>query len=50
VGAGSIAGDLSGTVASAAAGDVAALARIVARHHEDMARVCAVITRDADLA
>jgi len=48
--AGSIADDLRGTVTSAAAGDVAALADIVAHHHRDMARVCAVITGDADLA
>ena len=50
VGAGSIVEDLGSTVASAAAGDVAALAEIVALHHRDMARVCAVITGDADTA
>jgi RNA polymerase sigma factor (sigma-70 family) len=37
-------------VASAASGDQTAFARIVAAHHEDMVRVCHVITRDADLA
>lgn len=50
MGAGSIAEDVRGTVASAAAGDVASLARIVDRHHRDMARVCAVITGDPDTA
>jgi RNA polymerase sigma factor (sigma-70 family) len=38
------------TVASAAQGDAAALAAIVARHHDDMARVCAVICSDPQLA
>jgi RNA polymerase sigma-70 factor (ECF subfamily) len=38
-------------VADAAAGDVAALARIVARYHDDMARVCVVVCGgDADAA
>jgi RNA polymerase sigma factor (sigma-70 family) len=50
MGAGSIADDVRGTVASAAAGDVASLARIVDRYHRDMARVCAVITGDPDTA
>jgi len=38
------------TVADAAAGDAAALARIVAAHHDDMARVCFVICGDLELA
>lgn len=38
------------TVAAAARGDVAALARIVGAHHDDMARICFVICGDADLA
>ena len=37
-------------IASAAAGDRAAFARIVAEHHEDMRRVCTFMTRDAALA
>jgi RNA polymerase sigma-70 factor (ECF subfamily) len=48
--AGSLIDDLRATVASAAAGDVDSLAAIVTRHHRDMARVCAVITGDPDLA
>jgi RNA polymerase sigma-70 factor, ECF subfamily len=41
----------SATVRAAAAGDVDALERIIARHHRDMARVCVVICGgDADLA
>jgi RNA polymerase sigma factor (sigma-70 family) len=38
------------TVAEAAAGDVAALARIVGAHHDDMARICFVICGDQDTA
>jgi len=38
------------TVAEAAAGDAAALARIVAAHHDDMASVCFVICGDQELA
>jgi len=38
------------SVADAAAGDESAFARIVAAHHDDMVRVCQVITRDADVA
>lgn len=38
------------TIAEAAAGDVAALARIVDAHHDDMSRLCFVICGDADLA
>lgn len=38
------------TVADAAAGDSAAFARIVAAHHDDMARVCYVICGDQDAA
>ena len=37
-------------VKAAAEGDQVAFARIVAAHHEDMVRVCYVITRDADAA
>ena len=38
------------TVAEAAAGDAAALARIVGAHHDDMARIAFVICADQDLA
>ena len=38
------------TVASAAAGDADALARIVGAHHDDMARLAFVICGDQDLA
>lgn len=38
------------TIALAASGDEVAFARIVAAHHADMARVCFVISGDADLA
>lgn len=41
---------LSAAVASAASGDEYAFARIVAAHHDDMARVAYVVCRDADLA
>ena len=37
-------------VAQAAAGDAFAFARIVAAHHDDMARVCYVICGDRELA
>ena len=37
-------------IAAAADGDEAAFARIVAAHHDDMVRVCFVITRDTDAA
>ena len=37
-------------VAAAAAGDPAALARIVGAHHDDMARICYVICGDQDTA
>ena|SRR5689334_7503521 len=37
-------------VADAAAGDAVAFARIVHAHHDDMARVCFVISGDQDLA
>lgn len=37
-------------VGRAAAGEVAAFSQLVARYHADMARVCAVICRDADAA
>ena len=42
--------DLSATVASAAAGDEYAFARLVAAYHEDMRRVCSLVTRDDGLA
>jgi RNA polymerase sigma factor (sigma-70 family) len=38
------------TVAQAAAGDAAAFADIVAQHHDDMARVCFVISGNQDAA
>lgn len=44
------AGIAATTVADAAAGDAVALARIVAAHHDDMARLCFVICGDQDLA
>src|SRR5262245_49204614 len=46
----SIQGTVSGTlVADAVAGDAAAFARIVAEHHDDMARACYVIGGDREL-
>jgi len=42
--------DLASVIASAAAGDEYAFARIVAAYHEDMRRVCAFVTRDEQLA
>lgn len=41
---------LAATVAAAAAGDVAALTRIVDAHHDDMLRLCFVICGDNDTA
>lgn len=41
---------LRGMVASAATGDEVAFARIVAAHHDDMARVCFVVCGDVTLA
>ena len=41
---------LSAIVARAVTGDELAFARIVAAHHDDMARVCFVICGDTDLA
>src|SRR6185503_12136043 len=41
---------MSAVVASAASGDEYAFARIVAAHHDDMARVAYVVCRDVDLA
>ena len=38
------------TVEAAAAGDTMAFARIVQAHHDDMARVCHVVSGDPDLA
>lgn len=43
-------GSAAVVVARAAAGDAAAFARIVAEHHDDMARVCFVICGDQDMA
>ena len=43
-------GIAASTVADAAAGDAAALSRIVAAHHDDMARVCFVICGDQETA
>ena len=42
--------DLVVAVKAAAAGDDTAFARIVAAHHEDMRRVCVVMTGDEELA
>jgi len=42
--------DLTGVIASAAAGDDVAFARIVAAHHEDMRRVAVFVARDEALA
>jgi RNA polymerase sigma factor (sigma-70 family) len=41
---------VSAGVASAAAGDEVAFARIIAAHHDDMRRVCVVICHDETLA
>lgn len=41
---------MTAAIAQAARGDETAFARIVAAHHDDMVRVCQVITRDADAA
>jgi len=46
----SVDGDLSSIVASAAKGDEYAFARLVASYHEDMRRVCSLVTRDEALA
>ena len=46
----SLKGIAANTVAQAAAGDAVAFARIVAAHHDDMARVCFVICGDQDMA
>ena len=45
-----IPGGMATVVAEAAAGDVAALARIVDAHHDDMARLCFVICGDPEMA
>jgi RNA polymerase sigma factor (sigma-70 family) len=37
-------------VAQAVQGDEVAFSRIVAKHHDDMARVCFIVCRDIDLA
>jgi DNA-directed RNA polymerase specialized sigma24 family protein len=42
--------DLTGVIASASAGDEVAFAMIVADHHEDMRRVCAVVCGDEAIA
>ena len=41
---------LPGVMASAAAGDEVAFARIVAAHHDDMVRVAYLVTCEVDLA
>jgi RNA polymerase sigma factor (sigma-70 family) len=41
---------ITAAITQAARGDETAFARIVAAHHDDMVRVCQVITRDADAA
>jgi RNA polymerase sigma-70 factor (ECF subfamily) len=41
---------LAGAVALAVAGDEAAFARIIRAHHDDMTRVCFVISGDLDIA
>jgi RNA polymerase sigma factor (sigma-70 family) len=43
-------GELTRVIASAAAGDDVAFARIVGAHHDDMRRVCVFITRQDALA
>jgi RNA polymerase sigma-70 factor (ECF subfamily) len=47
---GTIEGDLSAVIASAAAGDELAFGRIVAAFHADMVRTCLVVTRDQAIA
>jgi len=47
---GAVDADLGVAIEAAAAGDDVAFARIVAAHHEDMRRVCVVMTRDEPLA
>jgi RNA polymerase sigma-70 factor (ECF subfamily) len=42
--------EIRGVLSRAALGEVDAFGQIVARHHADMARVCAVICDDADVA
>jgi RNA polymerase sigma factor (sigma-70 family) len=48
--AGTVDQDLVGVVASAAAGDDVAFARIVAAHHDDMRRVCVVVAGSQTIA
>ena len=43
-------GDLSGIIASAAAGDEVAFGRIVAAHHGEMIRICVTVSRDTSIA
>jgi hypothetical protein len=43
-------GELSGVLASAAAGDDVAFGRIVAAYHGEMTRICTVVARDATVA
>ena len=45
-----VTGELHRTVESAASGDEAAFGRLVARHNDDMRRVCRFITRDDAIA
>jgi RNA polymerase sigma factor (sigma-70 family) len=44
------AGDPSGIIASAAAGDEVAFGRIVAAHHSEMVRICSIVSRDTTIA
>ena len=45
-----VAGDLSTTIASAAAGGDVAFGRIVAAHHGEMVRICTAVSRDRTIA
>ena len=42
--------DRGDVLSSAAAGDEISFQRIIAEHHDDMARVCSYVTRDDDVA
>jgi len=47
---GTVSGDERAIVALAAQGDVSAFERLVALHHEDLRRVCALVTGDDSVA
>lgn len=47
---GTVEGDLPGVIASAAAGDEWAFARLVSAFHGEMVRTCLVVTRDQAIA